>query len=105
MQSFQHSSAFTSTNLASHTATQQRLNDVFDILIDQCRFTLAFRESFLDPRTDAPEPSRMDGVTLHDRNGCVYTYISVDLVLPLLRNDLSNAERMGAQWNVANTCT
>lgn len=42
------------------------------------------------------------GITYHVTDG-LRLFVNHDLVAPLLRDDLSDAERLGLQWFVANT--
>jgi hypothetical protein len=77
--------------------------EIYSLLLDDWNFTVGFKDTHHDPwnGTSMEGECAMGITNLH--NGTLSVYLSYNIVMPLLRDDLSDVERMGCQWHIANT--
>jgi hypothetical protein len=75
--------------------------EIYALLLDDWNFTIGFKDTSQDPWDGSFLENAMGITNLHD--GTLSVYLSYSIVMPLLRDDLSDAERMGCEWHTANT--
>jgi hypothetical protein len=74
---------------------------IYALLLNDWNFTIGFKDTSQDPWDGSFLENAMGITNLHD--GTLSVYLSYSIVMPLLRDDLSDAERMGCEWHTANT--
>ncbi|EKD18320.1 hypothetical protein MBM_03313 [Drepanopeziza brunnea f. sp. 'multigermtubi' MB_m1] len=87
---------------ALQSLTRQRLDRILENLMGSGELTFGFKHQSIDPWNNIPawEFSQI-GVTQLFNSRTVSIFLGYNLAEPLLRNDLSDAERMGCEWNFA----
>ena len=75
--------------------------EIYALLLDDWNFTIGFKDTSQDPWDGSFLENAMGVTNLH--NETLSVYLSYSIVMPLLRDDLSDAEMMGCEWHTANT--
>jgi hypothetical protein len=75
--------------------------EIYALLLNDWNFTIGFKDTSQDPWDGSFLENAMGITNLH--NDTLSVYLSYSIVMPLLRDDLSDAERMGCEWHTANT--
>ncbi|KAH7354934.1 hypothetical protein BKA65DRAFT_593035 [Rhexocercosporidium sp. MPI-PUGE-AT-0058] len=79
-----------------------RFDRIINELTTSCNYQLGFCKARVDPWDDS-NCNKYWGITHEDNFQNIFTFLLYEEVEPLLRPDLTDAERMGAEWNIANT--
>lgn len=85
----------------SKELTSTRLERIIDLLIEKYRCRIGFMRTNEDPFDETPYNAY--GVTNRDRWDHIFIFLSYEFVIPLLRTDLTDAEKLGCQWRFAMT--
>ncbi|CZT45350.1 uncharacterized protein RSE6_05653 [Rhynchosporium secalis] len=83
--------------------TKTQFEKLVDLLITKHRYQLGFSKYCIDPWTGQSDSGTAAITCRHQNSNDIFTFLSYDLIEPLLRDDLTDCERMGLEWAVANT--
>ena len=103
LKTFHPVGALTEQTKQNITVRLQTLTEYMEHMLD---FTLGFKNATINPKTGKNQPSY--GLTsliplANTTRFRLYVWLDYTEIIPMLRDDLEDYERMGCEWALANT--